>query len=175
MAQPVIARPAPGEYSPYHEVYVSHVPESDVWPAFLAQPDEIRALLGTVSPEREYHCYAEGKWSVREVVGHLADTERVFAHRAFTIAREDEASLPGFDENAYVVRAGHGSRSLASLVDEWVSVRHSVRFVLEGLSEADWCRMGTANQRPVSVRALAYLMVGHVRHHVELLRTRYGI
>jgi uncharacterized damage-inducible protein DinB len=168
-----IGRPAPWEYSPHHETYLSYVHESDLWPALVAQPDELRRALAGATGDGERLRYAEGKWSIRQVVGHLSDTERVFAHRAFSFARADPHPIPGFDENAYAERAGHDARPLAELLDEFAAVRSSGLHLLAGLSEAEWLLTGTANTHQISVRALGYLMVGHVRHHLRILVERY--
>ena len=166
-------RPALDEYSAYNPAYVSLVPETEISDALARQPDELQALLARASGEHERFRYAPGKWSIREVVGHMIDIERVFGHRAFSIARADPAPLPGFDENAYAKVAGSDARALTDLLDEFAVVRRSNRFVLEHVSTQQWEAVGTANNAKVSVRALAFLLVGHVRHHMGILESRY--
>ena len=155
--------------------YVSLVPEADALVVLESQADTIRRLASAVPAERETFRYAPGKWSVREVVGHVVDAERVFGYRAFCVSRGEEASLPGFDENEYVAESGFDQRTLAELVAEFAVVREANLAVLRRLDSRRLERVGTANGSPVSVRALAFIMAGHVRHHAGVLRARYGI
>jgi hypothetical protein len=168
-------RPASTEYASFFAGYVSLVPESDALAVLAAQPAELQALAAKVPPEREQHRYAPGKWSVREVFGHLTDGERVFGYRAFCISRGDQASLPGFDEQSYIAGANYDQVRLGDLAADFASLRQSNLVVLRRLQAADWARGGTANGTPVTVRALAFVMAGHVRHHVGVLRARYGV
>jgi hypothetical protein len=168
-------RPAADEYAPFYAGYVSLVPEGDPLAVLKAQPGELLRLAGSVSPERERYRYAPGKWSVREVVGHLADAERVFGYRAFCISRGEQAPLPGYDEKAYMVGSGFDERPLSEHVQELALLREANLRVLRRLDAGGWCRRGTANASPVTVRALAFIMAGHVRHHLSVLRERYGV
>lgn len=168
-------RPAPNEYVSAFERYISRVPETDVLPALEKQPAEIRTALSAVTGERERFRYAPGKWSIREVVGHVIDTERVLGYRAVCIARGETAPLPGYDENTYAANAGHDRRPLASLLAEYEALRRSHVLMLGDLDDAAWLRVGTANGHPVSVRALAFVLVGHVRHHLAVLAEHYGV
>lgn len=168
-------RPAETEYAPAFQGYVSRVTEDDILPALRSQIDALDLLLDRVEPERETYAYAEGKWSIRELLGHLIDGERVFGYRALCIARGETQNLPGFDENAYMPNSPYASINLEDLLSEFRLVRLSNIAMLRNLDEAAWTRMGTANGAPVSVRALAYIMVGHVRHHMGVLRERYQI
>jgi len=168
-------RPSDTEYAPFYASYVSLVPEEDVVAVLEKQVDELRQLAGTVSPDRETFRYAPDKWTVREMISHLTDGERVFGHRAFCISRGETAPLPAFDENAYLARSGYGRVPLAELVHELVSVRRAHLALLRRLDAEAWAQMGTASNKPVSVRALAYVMAGHPRHHAAILRDRYGI
>ena len=166
-------RPKPDEYAPFYAGYVSLVPETDALAVLAAQPAELQALAAKLSPEREQHRYAPGKWSVREVFGHLTDGERVFGYRAFCISRGDQASLPGFDEQSYIAGANYDQVRLGDLAADFAALRQSNLAVLRRLQAADWARAGTANGTPVTVRALAFIMAGHVRHHLGVLRARY--
>lgn len=168
-------RPAPDEYAPFYSAYVARVPEDDPLPVLGAQPGELMRLAQSASPERELYRYEPGKWSVRELFGHLVDAERVFGYRAFCISRGEQASLPAFDENAYVASAGSDRRALCEHVEELSLLRDANLLVLRRLDEDAWRRIGTANAKPVSVRALAFIMAGHVRHHLSVLRARYGL
>ncbi|MGA7990213.1 MAG: DinB family protein [Thermoanaerobaculia bacterium] len=168
-------RPRPDEYDASFETYVSRVPETDVLAALEHQPAELAAALASVSPEREHHRYAPGKWSIREVVGHMLDAERVFGYRALCVARGERASLPSFEENDYAATAGHDLRPLASLLEELTTLRASHVLMFRHLEDRAWERVGTANGRPVTPRALAFILVGHVRHHAAVLREKYGV
>jgi hypothetical protein len=140
-----------------------------------SQPDELMASLSEMSEEAAGFRYEPGKWSIREVVGHLIDTERVMGYRAMCISRGETVSLPGFDESTYAESAGHDACTLSSLLEEFGFVRRSHALMLGHLSRPAWTRVGTANQHPVSVRALAFVMAGHVRHHQAVLRERYRV
>ena len=166
-------RPRDTEFAPYYGKYVALVPETDILPVLHAQLGEMRALATAIPPDRETYRYGEGKWSVREVFGHLNDAERVFAYRASCISRGDETPLPSFDENLYVAAAGFDTDRLAALSEEFLHLRQAALIAFRRLDDAAWKRMGTASGHPVSVRALAYIMAGHVRHHVTILRERY--
>jgi hypothetical protein len=168
-------RPAESEYAPFYAGYVALVPETDILAVLEGQVDGIRRLLATVPAERESHRYAEGKWSIRQVLGHLVDAERVFGYRAFCFSRGEQASLPSFDENRYVDAARSDSVPLRELVGELAVVRQANLAFLRRLDAREWAQVGTASGKPVSVRALARIMVGHPRHHVNVLRERYGV
>lgn len=170
-----MSRPLENEYAPYFQNYVSQAPEEDILPAMRSQVDALDVLLDRVAPDRETYRYAEGKWSIRELVGHLIDGERTFGYRALCIARGDTQNLPGFDQDQYMLDAPFDRIDLEDLLSEFRLVRLANIAMLRTLDEAAWMRMGTANGSPVSVRALVYIMVGHVRHHLSVLRERYLI
>jgi DinB superfamily len=173
MSSTVIERPRPGEYAPAFERYVSRVPETDVMAALARQTSELPAALGAVRGEGERYRYAAGKWSVRELVGHVIDTERIMGYRAVCVARGETLSLPGFDEKAYAANATFDDYPLAELLDEFVQVRQAHLSFFRHLSPEAWPRTGVANQNPISVRALAWVMAGHVRHHMAVLEQHY--
>jgi hypothetical protein len=168
-------KPAETEYAPFYARYVSLVPEGDILATLEGQIDDFRRFAASVVPGREGFRYAADKWSVREVVGHVVDGERVFGHRAFCISRSEQAALPSFDEQTYVAQSSYDRVSLAELTDELISVRRSNLTVLRRLDAGAWTRTGTASGKAVSVRALAWVMVGHCRHHLDVLRARYGL
>lgn len=168
-------KPDASEYAPFYAGYVARVPEADILEVLSAQAAGIAELARSVGATRERHRYAEGKWSVREVLGHVIDAERVFGLRAFCFSRGEQAPLPGFDENQYVGAAACHDVPLAELAAEFCAVRGANLLFLRRLSEAGWGRVGTASGHPVSVRALAWIMAGHPRHHQAVLRERYGI
>ena len=170
-----MSRPLETEFAPAYQTYVAHVNEDDILPAMRSQIDALDVLLDRVAPERETFAYAEGKWTIRQVVGHLIDGERVFGYRALCIARGETQNLPSFNENAYMPNAPYEHVELEDLLSEFRLVRLSNIAMLRTLDEAAWTRVGIANDSPVSVRALAYIMVGHARHHMEVLRERYQI
>jgi len=167
------ARPDESEYFSYYHKYISLVPNGDVVSQLESQHGETRTLLAPLSAERAGYRYAPGKWSVREVIGHLSDSERVFAYRAMRFARNDATPLPGFDENSFAANANYDERSLESVVDELTAVRRATVAFFNGLASEAWLRRGLANDKEMSVRALAWTIAGHERHHRELIRTRY--
>jgi hypothetical protein len=141
--------------------------------ALAEQPAELRRQANAFVPALEQHRYAPGKWSVREVLGHITDAERVFGFRAFCFSRGDLNPLPGFDESDYVAHAGFDRCSVKELLDEFDQLRDSHVRMMRRLDAEAWQRIGMASGKAVSVRALAYIMVGHVRHHLNILNTRY--
>ncbi len=167
-------RPAPSEYPAFFERYVARVPEADVLSVLETQPGQVRAALAAFGGDRSTHRYAPGKWSVRQVVGHFTDAERVFGYRTMRFARGDATPLPGFEENDYAEKAGHEDRDLDSLLDEFESLRRSHVLMLRGLKGEAWGRVGNANGAPVTVRAWAFIMAGHVRHHLSVIESRYA-
>src|SRR5712664_953688 len=166
-------RPAESEYAPYYQSYVAQVSEEEIVPVLRSQLDDLDLLLGRVAPERETYRYAEGKWSIREIVGHLIDGERVFGYRAFCIARGEQQNLPGFEQDEYMLTAPYDRIELEDLLSELRLIRLGNIAMLRTLDEEGWSRVGTANDNQVSVRALAFIMAGHVRHHMNVLRERY--
>ena len=170
------SRPAAGEFAPAYAGYVGRIADGeDVLAVLAAQLDEVPTRFGAIPEARRDHRYAPGKWSVKEIVGHLADAERVFAYRALRFGRGDPTALPAFDENAYVPAMESGARGLPEHVAEWGDVRRATLSLFRHLPAAAWTRRGTASGQSVSVRALAYIIAGHVRHHLEVLETRYGV
>lgn len=170
-----IERPASGEYHTAFERYVCLVPEDDVLPVLARQPAQLRAATEKISGERAGFRYGPDKWSIREVVGHFTDAERVFGFRAMTFARGDKTPLPSFEENDYAAIAGHDRYALSDLVAEFEALRRSHVSMLSHLDPEAVARVGRANGSPVSVRALAYIMAGHVRHHLGVLASKYGV
>jgi hypothetical protein len=168
-----IARPQQDEYIPYYHKYIALVPEGDLVETLRTQLGDTLALLRSIPEARASHRYAPGKWSIKEVVGHMADVERVMTYRALRIARGDTTPLPGFDENAWVPAANFDARTLASLAHELQEVRRATTAFFETLGPEAAARRGTTNNAAVSARALAYIVAGHERHHVAILRGRY--
>ncbi len=171
-----VERPGPDEYAEYFGRYISRVPEgADLVSLLAEQRDSTAARLSAIPEARREFRYAPGKWSVKEIIGHLSDVERIMAYRALRIARGDVTPLPGFDENAYVPFAQCGDLGLGELVEEWVAVREASIALFRNLPAEAWGRRGTASEKPISVRALAFVIAGHERHHLETLEQRYGV
>ncbi len=171
----MIQRPAPTDVSPRALVYVERVEDGDILRTLRDQKDEFARLLSPLDEAAAGHRYAPGKWSVKEVVGHVADAERIFTYRLLRIARGDTTPLPGFNENDYVPAGQFDDRSLASLLAEFEAVRASSIALVEGLPPDVWSRATEANGHRTTAAAVAYLMVGHAAHHLIGLRERYGI
>ena len=170
-----VTRPGASEYAPYYGTYVGKVPEGDLLHILEHQHRDTQALLSGLSEAKALHRYAPGKWSVKEVVGHLTDAERVFSYRALRFARGDAKPLQGFDENAWVPAGKFDARPLADLAAEFAAVRRATIALFKSLDAAALERRGVASDNPISVRALAYIIAGHERHHVSILHERYGV
>lgn len=170
-----VTRPDASEYAPYYGTYVGKVPEGDLLHILEHQHRDTQALLSGLSEAKALHRYAPGKWSVKEVVGHLTDAERVFSYRALRFARGDAKPLQGFDENAWVPAGKFDARPLADLAAEFAAVRRATIALFKSLDAAALERRGVASDNAVSVRALAYIIAGHERHHVSILHERYGV
>ena len=170
-----LSRPTPGEYDPYYERYLSHVPSGQALDRLESQQERVTSIFGSLDERTALHRYAPEKWSVKEVLGHLIDTERMFTHRALRFARADATPLPGFDENTYVPAGNFDRRDVASLLEEWRAVRAATLAFFRGLDPEAWERRGNANGAPASVRALCYITAGHTDHHLGILRERYGV
>lgn len=168
-----IPRPQADEHAEYYARYISRVPEGDLISMLREQALETVSMLQGLTPEQADYAYAPGKWSVKEVVGHLSDCERVFGYRALRFARNDPTELPGFDENTYVENANFKTRTLADLLEEFQVVRASSIHLAKNLDPDVLERRGSANGHGISVRALLYIIAGHERHHADLLRERY--
>jgi len=168
-------RPLETEYAPYYGSYIGYVAEDEILPVLRSQIDELDVLLDRVGPEQETWRYAEDKWSIREIIGHLIDGERVFGYRALCIARGETQNLPGFDQDQYMLTAPYDRVDLEDLLSEFRLVRLSNIAMFRNFDEAAWTRAGIANDAPVSVRALAFIMAGHLRHHMGVLRSKYQI
>ena len=166
-------RPDSTEYDAYYTTYVAKVESDRVLEVLEAQLDETRTLLGGLDDSAGNASYAPGKWSLKQLLGHLIDSERVFAYRALAIARGDRASLPGMDQDDYVAAGGFDRLPLAALLEELEHVRRSTLALLAGLEDDAWGRSGIANGVSVTVRALAFIIAGHQAHHLGVVRERY--
>lgn len=175
MAAPTTTcRPGPGEYAAGFAGYVARIGEhEDILHVLGRQHQDLPARLGGLPPQRGDFRYAPGKWSLKEVLGHLSDTERIYASRALWIARAEPGALPGFNDQAWVAEVGTEQRTLADMTEEWGAVRAATLALFRHLPAACWTRQGLADGKPASVRALAYVIAGHTRHHIEVLEARY--
>jgi uncharacterized damage-inducible protein DinB len=172
----MIQPPKPDEYAPFYAGYIQRVPpEGDLFALLAAQPGELRDLLQDLSDEQASARPKPGEWSVKEVVGHINDTERVFAYRALRVARGDTTPLPGFNQDDYVRATDFNQRPLSDLIDEFALQRQANLLCFRPLTEAEIDRRGTASNNPVSVRALLHMLYGHVAHHIESLRVDYKV
>lgn len=167
------ARPEPSEYAAYYEKYVALVPGNDVVGSLETQHARTLQLLAGRSEGDGSFRYAADKWTVKDVLGHIADSERIFGYRALRIARADQTPLPGFEQDDYVRTGGFSDRALASLLDEFSSVRSATLALFRSLHQHAWVRRGVANQNEISVRALAFVIAGHELHHTKILEERY--
>ena len=167
------ALPDRTEAAEYYFTYINVVPRGDILAILDAQLPGTLSLLRTIDDERSLHRYAPGKWSIREVVSHLNDTERLFVSRAFWFARGFDSALPSFDQEVAVRHAGADDRDWASHIDEFAAVRAATLAFLRGLPTDAWQRRGIASDNPFTVRALAFIAAGHVEHHVRVLKERY--
>jgi hypothetical protein len=166
-------RPSPNEYSAQQSRYVDLVQEEDIVAALEKQSRTTAAMLSRLSDAEASFRYAPDKWSVKGIIGHVGDSERVFAYRALAISRGEAASLPGYDENEYARAANFDTRTLFDLVDEYVAIRKATVALFRGLSDEAWDRRGVANGNPITVRGQAYVALGHERHHLNVLREKY--
>ncbi len=166
-------RPLATEYAPFYARYIDLVPEGDVLDILSRQRDDALALLAKIPGDAGDVRYAPGKWSIKEVLGHIIDSERIFAYRALRFARADTTPLAGFEQDDYVRAGNFKARSLADLTEEFGFVRQATLVMLRHFGPETWDRRGTANNAAVTVRALAYIMAGHAGHHIGILRERY--
>jgi uncharacterized damage-inducible protein DinB len=173
MMNQMTQRPDETEYLSDFGKYISLVPEGDINALLAGQMDETLALLRSIPEASAGFRYAPDKWSIKELVGHVIDGERIFAYRALRFARNDQTALAGFEQDDYITHASFDDCSLAELASEFESVRRSTCYLFKHLSEEAWTRRGTASENEVSVRALAYIIAGHELHHREVLRSHY--
>jgi hypothetical protein len=166
-------RPERGEAAEYYFTYIDQVPDGDICRMLRGQLDDTITFLEEITEERSLYRYAADKWSIRQVIGHVNDTERLFLSRAFWFARGFDSPLPSFDQNIAVAAAESDERSLRSHIDEFRAIRSSTLAFFETLPSDAWMRRGLASGNPFTVRALAWLAVGHVTHHAKIVRERY--
>ena len=168
-------RPGSDEHSPFFAGYLAEVPPGDVLATLELEGENALSLLRRMPQDRADHAYAPGKWSVREVLVHVTDAERVFAYRALRFGRGDPTPLAGFEQDDWVPASGAGRRSWGDLLDEFRVVRASTLYLFRSFAPEQWLRRGVASGQPISVRALAWIIAGHELHHRRILRERYGL
>ena len=168
-------RPHDGTFGEFYRKYIDLVPDGDLRRLLPVIFDANYRAMRTIAPEQERHRYAPGKWSIREAVGHMVDTERVFSYRALRVARGDTTPLPSFDENLFVNEARYDDIPLEQILGELMAVHASTILLFENMTDRAFECMGTASEHPISVRALAYIIAGHELHHMNIFRERYGV
>ncbi len=166
-------RPGPGDYSSYYEAYINLVEGNDILKILNQQSKQTQDILNSFSEHKGNYRYADGKWTVKEVVGHLLDTERIFAYRALCIARGEKKSLPGFDQNEYVKEGNFNSRELFDLNYEFRLLRESNLLLLRTFTPEMLNRRGFANESSITVYAILFIIAGHEKHHMNVLKERY--
>lgn len=169
----MLTKPLLEEYPAYYETYVKLVQEGNLAEILVEQLQTTTELVQSLTEETGDYRYAPGKWSIKEVLGHVADTERIMAYRMLCIARGDRTPLPGYDENEYVAGASFAESSLSDILKDYSAVRCSTLTLLRGITEEAWLRTGTANNGLISARALAAIIAGHERHHIRIIQERY--
>lgn len=165
--------PKEGEFAAYYAKYIAQVADKDIFKVLMEQLEEVRSVFEKLGEEGSCRAYAEGKWTAKEVLGHMTDTDRVMAFRAMCIARGEKQSLPGFDQDIYVKHGGFNEVSLVKLLEEFEMTRYAIVAMLNNLPETVYGNMGNANNTPVSVRGLIYIIAGHTLHHLSILKDRY--
>jgi uncharacterized damage-inducible protein DinB len=173
MSSAAALAPAEDEFAPHYKTYISQVPEGDIIAILAAQIMETLALYSRVAEESAGYRYADGKWTVRQTLGHIIDSERVFAYRALRFSRLDPAPLASFDENVFVANGPSEAATLAQLREEFEAVRRASICLFRGFREQDWARSGVASNARITVRALARVVAGHELHHRRILADRY--
>jgi len=166
-------RPQKGDYALYYEKYIALVPSGDFLEILEEQKRELTRLLSPLSEQQAEFRYAPGKWSIKEILGHINDAERIFAYRLLRIARGDQTPLPGFEQDDYIGPGNFSARTLADLLHEFSTVREASVSLLRSLDDAAWVRRGVASQKEVTVTAIAFVIAGHERHHRIILEERY--
>ena len=168
-------RPQPNEYADFYAAYIADVPGGDIVDVLRQGGEQLASATGGIPEAKGNHSYAEGKWTVRTLLGHMIDAERIFTYRALRLARGDATPLPGFEENDYAREAGSDARTVADLASELLLVRECTVRLYSSLPDDAWARSGTVNNNTVTVRALAYITAGHALHHLGILKDRYGV
>jgi uncharacterized damage-inducible protein DinB len=166
-------RPLQTDYPAYYEAYISKIQGDNILEILQQQKEAAKELITSLPVEKENYRYAEGKWSVKELLGHIIDGERIFTYRALRFARNDKTELPGFDQDAYIENADFDGRTMRSLLEEFLAVRDASITLFKNLTAEELSHKGTANGKEVTVNAIQYIVAGHELHHMNILRERY--
>lgn len=168
-----MAKPLQGSHPSYFDRYINLVPEDDLQTAFENQLPVITDFFNSITEEKSMHAYAPGKWTIKELLQHMTDTERIFAFRSLCFARKEAQSLPGFDEDTYAANSNANTRSWAELVKEFLLVRATTAILFASFSEEALHHSGTANNNPATALSMGFTAIGHVYHHKKIMEERY--
>jgi hypothetical protein len=168
-----MSKPSPTSHPGYFQQYIDLVPDEDLLTGFANQTGLIKHLPGSITEEKSTYAYAPGKWTLKELLQHIIDTERIFSYRAMCFARKEIISLPGFDENEYAANSFANNRTWQSLADEFLAVRHSTELLFKSFTTEALSYIGTANNNPVSVASIGFIALGHFYHHKKIIEERY--
>ena len=168
-------RPRTGDNNPYYDRYISLIGDNDIIEVLEEQRKTSEKFLKTIIEEQGNYSYADGKWAVKEVLGHVIDTERIMAYRALAFARNEEQSLPGFEQDDYVAESNFNKRSLIDMISEFRTVRESNIILFKSFDDEILKRRGTASESEITVLALIFIIAGHEKHHMKILREKYGL
>ena len=169
----MIRKPQPGEYNEFYATYISKIEGDNLIKLLRDQLTDFSGFMSDISEETSEYAYAPGKWSIKELLNHINDTERIFSYRALCIARGEKSPLPGMDQDTYQAASPTKTRTFSSLIEEFVAIRTATLFLFDDMPESDTLKTGTASGFPVSVRALAAMIYGHCAHHTEVIKNRY--
>lgn len=169
----IITKPAAGEYAPYYGTYIGKVQPDNLMEALHLHTEKFTAFIQSIPEAKANYAYGPDKWTVKEVLLHIIDAERIFAYRALRFARNDNTELPGFDEDKYVPQSNAGARTLTSLAEEFAAVRQATLMLFHSFDETAFMRTGIASNKPMSVRALGFVIIGHAEHHRLVMEERY--
>ena len=173
MSQSAIGRPDVSEFAEYYTGYIGKVPGVDIMSVLQAQMESTAALIRGIDDAKGGFRYAPEKWTIKELIGHIIDTERVFAYRALVFSRNDATPLPGFDQEPWAKNANHANVPMSELAAEFQSVRQASIHLFRHLAADDWMRQGIGNNKKMTTRAAAYIIAGHTQHHLDILKERY--
>ncbi|MFN8251433.1 MAG: DinB family protein [Ferruginibacter sp.] len=168
-----MAKPLQGSHPSYFDRYINLVPEDDLLTAFKNQLPAFTDFLNSITEEKSMYAYAPGKWTIKELLLHMTDTERIFAYRSLCFARKESQSLPGFDENTYAANSNANARSWADLVKEFLLVRQTTELLFTSFTEEALHHPGTANNNPATAISMGFTAIGHVYHHKKIIEERY--
>jgi len=166
-------RPNTNEYGAYYQGYIDKVPEGTIVDNLKKSIVATKAVILSIPEDKGDYAYADGKWTIKELLAHMIDVERVMSYRAMSVARNDKTSLPGFDHDNYVVESNASARTIENLIEEFEAVRMATILQFQHFTDEMLIRLGTASENPVSPRALGFIIIGHEAHHMKILKERY--